>query len=77
MSKAAVTIHSRHGQKKIKLDQSVSYFEAFCHDLLKRHRLALERYQGYAKGTTLRQPERYLETRETLREQEAARKLKS
>ena len=45
-SKARVTIRSRDSQKKIKLDQSLEYFEAFCRDLLKRHQLALERYQG-------------------------------
>jgi hypothetical protein len=76
-SKAGVTIHSRGGKKKIKLDQSLEYFEAFCNDLLKRHQLALERYQGYAKGTTLRQPERYLETKAKLREKEPSRQLKN
>lgn len=72
-SKARVTIHSRDGQKKIKLDQTLEYFEAFCNDLLKRHQLALERYQGYAKGTTLRQPERYAQTRKTLGEHSNSR----
>jgi hypothetical protein len=69
-NKARVTIRSRDGQKQIKLDQSLEYFEAFSNDLRKRHQLALARYQGYAKGTALRQPERYVETRGTLLEQE-------
>jgi hypothetical protein len=43
-------------------------FEAieYRNDLTERRRLAMDRYLGYAKGTSLRQPERYLMARETL-----------
>jgi hypothetical protein len=64
-----LTIRSRDGKKKIVVDQSLENFERFCNDLTERWRSAIDRYLGYAKGTSLRQPERYLTTLETLKAQ--------
>jgi hypothetical protein len=75
-SKARLTIRARGG-RKIQLDQSLECFEALCRDLMERHQRALERYQGYAKGTSLRQPERYWASQAALREQETVRRLNS
>ncbi len=60
-------IRSRDGKKKIVIGQSLENFERFCDDLAERWRLAIERYLGYAKGTSLRQPERCMKTAETLK----------
>src|SRR5262245_1687376 len=48
---------------------SLERFDWFCDDLTERWRSAIGRYQGYAKGTSARQPERCLKTRETLKAQ--------
>ena len=62
----SVVIQSADGKKKIRLEQSLENFNHFCDDLSERMRKALDRYQGYAKGTSLRQPGRYQEAREKL-----------
>jgi hypothetical protein len=64
-----LTIRSRDGKMKIVVDQSLENFERFCNDLTERWRSAIDRYFGYAKGTSLRQPERHLNARETLKTQ--------
>jgi len=75
----SLTIRSRDGKKKIVVEQSLENFDRFCDDLTERWRSAIDRYLGYAKGTSLRQPERYLNARETLKTQreEAKRKARS
>ena len=74
-----LTIRSRDGKKKIIVEQSLENFVQFCDDLAERWRSAIDRYFGYAKGTSLRQPERYLNARETLKTQreEALMKARS
>ncbi len=72
-----VKIKSRDGKKKISIEQSLENFEQLCDDLSVRWRLAIERYQGYARGTSLRQPDRYLKTRELLKAQREERSLKA
>src|SRR5262249_54270077 len=64
---SALKLWSRDGNRKITIEQSIVNFEQFCDDLTERWRLALDRYQGYAKGTSARQPERCLKTQETLK----------
>jgi hypothetical protein len=59
--RVGVTIHSLDGRKKIIVDQKLERFVYFAEELERRWGKALERYQGYAKGTQLRQPERYTE----------------
>lgn len=59
--RVGVTIHSLDGRKQIILDQKLERFVYFAEELERRWGKALERYQGYAKGTQLRQPERYTE----------------
>jgi hypothetical protein len=71
-----LTIRSRDGKKKIVVDQSLENFERFCNDLTERWRSAIDRYLGYAKGTSLRQPERYLNALETLKTQREEALLK-
>jgi hypothetical protein len=73
----SLKIRSRDGKKKIAIDQSLENFERFCDDLAERRRLAIDRYLGYGKGTSLRQPERYLEARETLKTQREEALLKA
>jgi hypothetical protein len=73
----SLKITSRDGKKKIAVNQSLENFERFCNDLAERRRLAIDRYMGYAKGTSLRQPERYLKTRETLKAQREEALLKA
>src|SRR5262249_54480357 len=70
-------IRSRDGKKKVIVKQSLENFDRFCDDLSKRWRSAIDRYLGYAKGTSLRQPERYLKTRETLKTQREEALLKA
>jgi hypothetical protein len=65
----SLKIRSRDGKKEISISQSLENFERFCADLSERRRLAIDRYKGYAKGTSLRQPEQYMKTRETLEAQ--------
>lgn len=59
--RVSITIHSLDGRKKIIVDQKFERFVYFIEELERRWGKALERYQGYAKGTQLRQPERYTE----------------
>lgn len=73
----SLKIRSRDGKRKITVEQSLENFEQFCDDLTERWRLAIDRYLGYAKGTSLRQPERCLKTRETLKAQKEERLLKA
>jgi hypothetical protein len=70
-------LKSRDGKRKIVIEQSLENFDRFCDDLTERWRLAIDRYFGYAKGTSLRQPERYLKTQETLRAQREETMLKA
>ena len=70
-------LRSRDGKRKIVIEQSLENFDRFCDDLTERWRLALERYLGYAKGTSLRQPERYLKTLGTLKAQKEEALLKA
>jgi hypothetical protein len=62
-------LRSRDGKKKIVVEQSLENFDRFCDDLTERWGLAIDRYLGYAKGTSVRQPERRLKTWETLKAQ--------
>ena len=71
-----LTICSRDRKRKIIVQQSLENFDRFCDDLTERWRLAIDRYLGYAKGTSLRQPERYLKTQETLEAQREEAMLK-
>jgi hypothetical protein len=73
----SLKIKSRDGKKKIAIDQSLENFERFCDDLAERRRSAIDRYLGYAKGTCLRQPERNLEARGTLKTQREEALLKA
>jgi len=70
-----VTIKSIDGSRKIAIEQSLENFGQFCNDLFKRMRLAEERYQGYAKGTHIRQPERTLRLKEALRGHKTTRQI--
>jgi hypothetical protein len=70
-------IWSRDRKRKIIVQQSLENFDRFCDDLTERWRLAIGRYLGYAKGTSLRQPERYLKTQETLKAQKEEALLKA
>ena len=72
-----LTIWSRDRKRKIIIQQSLENFDRFCDDLTERWRLAIDRYLGYAKGTGLRQPERYLKTQETLKAQREETMLKA
>jgi hypothetical protein len=60
-------LRSRDGKRKIVIEQSLENFDRFCNDLTERWRPAIERHLGYAKGTSLRQPERYLKALETIK----------
>jgi hypothetical protein len=62
-------LSSRDRKRKITVQQSLESFDRFCDDMTERWRSAIDRYLGYAKGTSLRQPERYLTTMETLKAQ--------
>ena len=62
-------IWPRGPMKRIIVEKSFENFNRFCHDLTERWRLSVDRYQGYAKGTSLRQPERTMKTWETLNAQ--------
>lgn len=66
--KVGVTLHSLDGSKKIIVDEKLERFIHFAEELERRWGKALERYQGYAKGAQLRQPERYTELRARLQE---------
>ena len=68
---------SRDRKRKITVQQSLENFDRFCDDLTERWRSAIDRYLGYAKGTSLRQPERYLNARETLKAQREEALLKT
>jgi hypothetical protein len=68
---------SRDRKRKITVQQSLESFDRFCDDLTERWRSAIDRYLGYAKGTSLRQPERYLNARETLKTQREEALLKA
>jgi hypothetical protein len=68
---------SRDRKRKINVHQSLESFDRFCDDLTERWRSAIDRYLGYAKGTSLRQPERYLNARETLKTQREEALLKA
>lgn len=70
-------IWSRDRKGKIIIQHSLENFDRFCDDLTERWRLAIDRYLGYAKGTSLRQPERYLKTQETLKAQREGALLKA
>ncbi len=63
----SLKIKSRDGKRTITVEQSLESFDRFCDDLTDRWRSAIDRYLGYAKGSSMRQPERYLETLETLK----------
>lgn len=65
-----VTIYSRDGRKSIQVNEHLRNFPAFIEELKRRQQKAIERYQGYAQGTRIRQPERVQQVRETLRQQE-------
>jgi len=68
---------SRDRKRKITVHQSLESFDGFCDDLTERWRSAIDRYLGYAKGASLRQPERDLNARETLKTQRKEAKLKA
>jgi hypothetical protein len=68
---------SRDRKRKITVRQSLESFDRFCDDLAERWRSAIDRYLGYAKGTSLRQPERHLKTQETLKAQKEEALLKA
>jgi hypothetical protein len=68
---------SRDRKRKITVQQSLENFDRFCDNLTERWRLAIDRYLGYAKGTILRQPERYQNARETLKTQRKEAMLKA
>jgi hypothetical protein len=68
---------SRDRKRKINVHQSLESFDRFCDDLTERWRSAIDRYLGYAKGINLRQPERYLNARETLKTQREQALLKA
>jgi hypothetical protein len=70
-------LRSRDGKRKIVIEQSLENFDRFCDDLTEHWRLAIDRYLGYANGTSLRQPERYLKTQETLKAQREETPLKA
>jgi len=70
-------LRSRDGKRKIVIEQSLEDFDRFYDDLIERWRLAIDRYLGYAKGTSMRQPERYLKTQETLKSQREETLLKA
>jgi hypothetical protein len=74
---ASLKLRSRDGKSKFTVDQSLENFERFCDDLTERWRLAIDRYQGYAKGTSARQPERCLKTQESLKAQREQALLKA
>jgi hypothetical protein len=58
-------LRSRDGKRKIAVEQSLENFDRFCDDLNEHWRSAIDRYLGYAKGTSVRQPERRLKTWDT------------
>ena len=66
---STLKLWSRDGKRKITVQQPLERFDWFCDNLTEQWRLALDRYQGYAKGTSARQPERCLKTQETLKAQ--------
>jgi hypothetical protein len=68
---------SRDRKRKINVHQSLESFDRFCDDLTERWRSAIDRYLGYARGTSLRQPERYLNALETLKTQREEALLKA
>ena len=74
---SVLELWSRDRKRKIAVKQSLENFDRFCDDLTERWRLAIDRYLGYAKGTSLRQPERYLAMRETLKAQREETLLKA
>jgi len=51
---SALKLWSRDRKRKITVQQPLERFDWFCDDLTERWRLALDRYQGYAKGTSAR-----------------------
>jgi hypothetical protein len=65
----SLNIASHDGKRKISIEQSLENFDGFCDDLTERWLLAIDRYQGYAKGTSARQHERSLKIHETLKMQ--------
>jgi hypothetical protein len=69
--KVGATILSLDGSKQITVDEKLERFIHFAEELERRWGKALERYQGYAKGTQLRQQERYTELREHLQQMRA------
>jgi hypothetical protein len=65
----SLKLRSRDGKRKIVVEQSLENFDRFCDDLTERWRLAIDRYLGYAKGTSVRRPERRLKTWEAMKAQ--------
>src|SRR5262249_11848667 len=74
---SALKLWSRDGKRKITVEQSLERFDWFCDDLTERWRSAIDRYQGYAKGTSARQPERCLKTLDALKAQREQAFLKA
>jgi len=64
---STLKLWSRDGKRKITVQQPLERFDWFCDNLTEQWRLALDRYQGYAKGTSARGAERCLKTQETLK----------
>jgi hypothetical protein len=62
-------IWPRGPMRRIIVEKSFENFNRFCHDLTERWRLSVDRYKGYAKGTSLRQPERTMKTWEAQKAQ--------
>lgn len=68
---------SRDGKRKISIHPSLENIEEFFEDLTTRWKSAIDRYQGYAKGTSLRQPERFETARAELQRQREERLLRA
>jgi hypothetical protein len=71
----AVTIYSQGLHKRIAVNDKLINLPGFVKELERRKQKALERYQGYAKGTSLRQPGRSVEIQSAQQEQKVERLL--
>lgn len=71
----AITIYSHDHFKQIEVSDKLKDFPAFVEELKRRRQAALLRYQGYAKGTSLRQPGRSVEIQSAQQKQKVERLL--
>lgn len=71
----AVTIYSHSRPTRIEVNDKLINLPGFVEELNRRKQKALERYQGYAKGTSLRQPGRSAEIQSAQQQQNVERLL--